>query len=159
MSSLRQIHESNFLDLASAALRQAGGRMTAPRRAVIECLAAAVRPMSIQEIFDKLTKGNKTYKLDRVSVYRIVEALQGKGLVHPVGSSGKYLACFHSECHAGQHVILSCLDCQSAREVDLPKALTKSLESFLKQEQSFLNKDHGIVIEGYCAVCAKKKTS
>lgn len=156
MGHTHKDHKVSFLQLATEALRSAGGRMTRPRLAVVECLANSTKPLSAQEIFERLNTGSGKLKVDRVSVYRILEALASKGLVHLVGASGKFLACFHSQCRAGQHIILLCSICSVAREVDLPSSLAKSLQTYLFKNHHFHSEGHGMFLEGQCQTCADK---
>ena len=62
---------------AVAALRQRGLRLSTPRRLVLEALFAADRPVSAEQISERL-------KLDPTSVYRNLETLERHGLVRHV---------------------------------------------------------------------------
>ncbi len=91
------------LDDVAAAVRQAGGRLTAARRAVVEALfAAADDPLTAEQI----AEGVAGRRLDLASVYRNLERLEELGVVRHVhlghgagvytlsrGSGRDYLVC------------------------------------------------------------------
>jgi Fur family transcriptional regulator, ferric uptake regulator len=67
---------------AAAAVRQAGGRLTAARRAVIEALFAAEGPTSAEQIAAGL--GGRVPRTETTSVYRNLEWLEELGIVRHV---------------------------------------------------------------------------
>jgi Fur family ferric uptake transcriptional regulator len=73
-----------FGDIAdvAAALREGGGRFSAPRRLVLEALFAADGPVSAEYIADG--RGGQTPRLELTSVYRTLEHLEGLGVVRHV---------------------------------------------------------------------------
>lgn len=62
---------------AISALRRSGLRLSTPRRLIIEALFAADGPVSAQQLTAELA-------LDESSVYRNLELLERKGLIHHV---------------------------------------------------------------------------
>ena len=68
------------IDDVAAAIREAGGRMSAPRRRVLEVLFAAEGPVSAEHI----TERGDDAQLDLASVYRTLEQLEELGVVRHV---------------------------------------------------------------------------
>lgn len=66
----------------AAALRRAGGRLTAARRIVLEALFAARRPVTAEQIANGL--GGRTIPSDLATVYRNLERLEDLGVVRHV---------------------------------------------------------------------------
>ena len=64
---------------ATTILRAAGLRRTPARVAVIECLRAAARPLSVQDVQSQMPPGS-----DLVTVYRTLNTLVGKSLARRV---------------------------------------------------------------------------
>jgi Fur family transcriptional regulator, ferric uptake regulator len=93
--------EFRDIDDVARALREAGGRFSAARRRVLEALFAADAPLPAEAVAPGL---------DRASVYRALEYLEGLGVVRHVhlghspglyaltgGGEREYLAC--ERCH------------------------------------------------------------
>ncbi len=70
------------IDEIAAVLRRAGGRFSAPRRAVLEALFAADGPVSAEYIANGLE--GRAPRLDLTSVYRALEYLEELGAVRHV---------------------------------------------------------------------------
>lgn len=79
------------VETATAVLRDAGHRVTAARRTVIEALFAADAPVTAEEVADGL--GGRLPRSDVASVYRSLELLEQLGLashVHLGHGPGRY---------------------------------------------------------------------
>lgn len=107
-------------------MRQANLRVTMPRIQVIRVLASADRPLSPHAIHDAiLAEGGR---IDVVSVYRILAALQQLDLVHHIGSVDGYMACGmdgHDEPET-EHLI--CTTCGKVTEAAVPLESTRALQ-------------------------------
>jgi Fe2+ or Zn2+ uptake regulation protein len=140
------------------ALQKAGMRVTSPRIAVIDCIAASSVPLSAPAIFEQLkqnqTNVSKSSTPDKVSVYRVLEALCKLGLVHQVLPDGGYIACFHRHCDSAYHVVTNCEVCGAVKEVDVPREVVDLLIRQLETTQSFLANQHLLQIGGRCVACA-----
>ena len=132
--------------------RRIGARITQSRRSVVSCLASASEPLSPQEIFDRITAGGGV-KVDKVTVYRVLEALLELQLVHRVPPMGKYIACMHFESDGVYHVLSRCTQCEKVTEQDVPKELVSSLFLHLKRKAHFEANTHLLTIEGICETC------
>ncbi len=124
-------------------------RVTAPRIEILELLEAAGHPITHIELLSKAPA------LDRVTLYRVLDALVGVDLVHKVqGTDGAWRFCAHSSdmvgCPGGHpHLLcekcgaMSCLMEQSLPHVDTPMGFTVTHKQ--------------LVIMGICASCKSKQ--
>jgi Fur family ferric uptake transcriptional regulator len=93
--------------------------------------------------------------LDRVTIYRTLQAFTEKGVIHSIpGSDGsaKYALC-HDHCseghHHDNHVHFHCESCgitQCMDEVTIP---------MVKIPPGFIGERYEMVITGYCNLCSK----
>lgn len=72
-------------------LRARGHRITPPRKAVLEALDGADRPMSPYELQKLLESRGR--RLDHVTIYRTLELLSANNLAHRVTSLGGFVRC------------------------------------------------------------------
>lgn len=95
------------LEDAARAVRNAGGRLTAPRRAVLEALPAADHPVSAEQIADGL--GGRLPATEQVSVYRNLDWLEEISVVRHV-HVGHGAGLYHLA-SPGEHEYLVCERC------------------------------------------------
>ncbi len=108
---------SNYEVFALSKLREAGHRITTPRRSVVHVLATAERPLTPTGIH--LQVASNGGRLDVVSVYRILSTLQRLGLVHHIGSVDAYSACRLEQRHEGGYEHLICTRCGRVEEAEV----------------------------------------
>ena len=129
------------IDDVARALREAGGRFSAARRRVLEALFAAEAPLPA----DAVAPG-----LDRASVYRALEYLEGLGVVRHVhlghspglyaltgGAEREYLTC--ERCHR-----ITALEAERLDEV----------RGLIEAEFGYRARFSHFPIVGLCADCA-----
>ena len=80
------------LNLARCVCEDSGERFTEKREQIFKILVKAKSSLSAYEIVD-LYNQYSIAKMPPMSVYRILEFLEKKNLVHKLSSSGKYIAC------------------------------------------------------------------
>src|SRR4051812_17010730 len=80
-SPLRVPRAFDDLEGALAILREGGGRVSGPRRAILEALFAASGPLSAEQIAARAGEGRQ---LDVASTYRNLEHLERRGIVRHV---------------------------------------------------------------------------
>lgn len=138
----------NILD-SKTTLREAGFRATPGRIAFLELLKKARKPLSIQDVLEKL----KDKSVDQATVYRIVEALRAKGIV-------QYVNMEHGHAHfelasPTHHHHAICENC--GKVVDISKCNIKHLEDEVLAISNFaqLNR-HSLEFFGLCKTCGKK---
>jgi Fur family ferric uptake transcriptional regulator len=104
----------NDLDGAARAIRNAGYRLSAARRVVLQALFAAEGPVSAEYVADGL--GGRLTRSDLTSVYRNLETLEELGVVNHVHMGhGPGLYALAGE---GEREYLVCERCNRVRGVD-----------------------------------------
>jgi Fe2+ or Zn2+ uptake regulation protein len=144
---------ASFADRAEAALRARKGRITAARRALLELIGSARRPLEPRELQAALAA--RGLKLDRVSVYRNVLALLELGLVHRVLGSSAVRPCAEHELDqaARCHHAVVCTSCGAAGEFH-SEAVERALRE-VRRATGFLVQGHLLELRGLCPRCAR----
>jgi Fur family transcriptional regulator, ferric uptake regulator len=155
MTRLKQVDP--FQQLCIDNLRSSGCRITKARLAVIRCLSEASRPQTPREIIDTIESDNSIPDIDKVSVYRVLETLHEKGLVHRVFPEGGYMACEHQECQRTLHILARCIDCGSAEERDIPGEVINPIKAYLEKQLSFAPSEHFFQVDGTCSKCSLRE--
>lgn len=132
-------------------------RMTAIRREVLRLILSHDRPVGAYDILEKLrlTRRNAAPP----TVYRALDFLLSRGLVHRLECRAAFVACAHTQAMHGvdapRHKVqfLICLQCHDVRELcggEIENAISEvvACEGFSRQ--------HSIVeIEGICGRCTR----
>lgn len=97
-----------------------GERMTAPRRRVLELLLAAGEPMKAYDLIARYGADGQAAKPP--TVYRALEFLERRGVVHRIASISAYVACSAHDEDVGTHAaaFLICDCCGATAEVAIP---------------------------------------
>ena len=128
------------IDDIAAALRAGGGRLTTPRRLVLEALFAADEPLSAEEIAGRR-------RLELTSVYRNLEHLEELGVVrhvHVGHGPGLYALA------AGREYLV-CESCAAVTVVDAAR-LERAREA-IRAEFGFEPRFSHFPIHGLCERC------
>ncbi len=134
-------------------LRENGLKSTAAREAVMQLLGDAGRPLSHQDILKKAT-GKAC--LERVTVYRTLETLQRKGLLHRIqGTDGTWRFCMHrsessGEC-AGNHIHFLCSQCGQM------SCLPEQPLPWVSAPAGAIIHSKQLVVHGLCAACVARE--
>ena len=108
---------SQALDAAETRLSQAGERMTAPRRRVLSLLLETGEPVKAYDLIARFGADGQAAKPP--TVYRALEFLERRGVVHRIASISAYVACTAdadgSRAHAAAFLICDC--CGATEEV------------------------------------------
>lgn len=115
---------------------------------VFDVLSGADSPMSAYDVLGKLRAQNP--KIAPTTVYRALNALNEKGLVHRLESLNAYMAC-RCEDHRHEAVLAICDDCGTVEENAAPELL-ESLTN-LTGRSGFAPSRHVVEIHGICADC------
>jgi Fe2+ or Zn2+ uptake regulation protein len=139
--------ERGFSQRAEEALRKRGGRITRSRRALLQLLETAPRPLNPGQLQEELRKAG--VRMDRVSVYRNVSTLLELGLLHRVLGSAAVRPCGRSKprCH---HAIV-CSGCGTAREFH-SAALERALAE-VRRATRYRVLGHLLELRGLCEEC------
>jgi len=131
-------------------LRVAGQRYTANRRAVVEILDAADRPLTIAEVLGRR-------RLAQSSVYRNLAVLEGAEVVHRVHGTDEYARYELAEDltdHHHHHLI--CATCGTVTDFTVASALERTLEQAMARVASdtgFRPEHHRLDLVGVCSTC------
>lgn len=134
----------------AARLRAAGQRYTANRRAVVDVLEAAGRPLTIAEILARRD-------LPQSSVYRNLAVLDDTGVARRVTSTDEFTRYELAEDltdHHHHHLI--CASCGTVRDFTVAPAVEAALEDAMARVQrstGFLPEHHRLDLVGTCADC------
>lgn len=112
------------LEAAEARARDAGERMTAPRRRVLSLLLESGEPVKAYDLIARFGEDGQAAKPP--TVYRALEFLERQGMAHRIASISAYVACAGhvaadheaQASHAAAFLICDC--CGSTREISGP---------------------------------------
>jgi Fur family transcriptional regulator, ferric uptake regulator len=144
------ISESQWEEMLS----QVGCRITEPRRAVMQVLDKAQRPLAPQDILEEAQVLHPNLGL--VTVYRTLELFEALQLVRRVHRDGG--------CHGylistpGHRHILMCEDCGRAVEFSGQDDLV-SLIDRVEEHTGFAIEHHILQLSGLCPACRKTSGS
>lgn len=134
---------------AATQLRGHGMKSTYARQCILQILQFRKQPLSVAEVHALAGKAHHPPSL--VTVYRILEAFEQKGIVHRHPCDGKYMLCGLPDSRES-HGFLHCLKCGRLEEVLLP-AIGKFLHS-LSSTKRFHPSQCMAEVHGTCAKCA-----
>jgi Fur family ferric uptake transcriptional regulator len=151
MSRRPTIDEDGLHREVQARLAEAGQRYTSRRRALVELMAAADRPLSLPEL---LAEGGE---LAQSSAYRnlsvLVDAAVVRRLVHGADHARYELA----EEFTAHHHHLICESCGTVTDIEFGEKLEASLEQAFTRaarEHAFTPRGHAVDLYGRCVACA-----
>lgn len=142
---------------AEATLAAAGHRRGGARRALLELLDGQECALTAQEIEDALRargsgRGRGRRVVSRASVYRILDELEGLGLVQRV-ETGQAMVRYERVCeHSEHHHHLVCDECgvvMPFSDAGLERAIAT-----LSERVPLAVSEHEIVLHGACRDCA-----
>ena len=125
---------------------ETGGRLTAPRRSVLEIVAASKTPIGAYDILKNM-KGD----VKPPTVYRALEFWEGEGFIHRIGSLNLYTACQAGHRHSGAQFLI-CDDCGSVTEThscDVPDICTDTA-----RKNKFTLRGWFLELHGQCHDCS-----
>ncbi|MDQ5952769.1 MAG: Fur family transcriptional regulator, ferric uptake regulator [Patescibacteria group bacterium] len=135
---------------AIATLTEHGLKVTKARTAVFSHFLKENAPMSVQEIAAMLPEGIA----DQVTVYRIIEAFEKKGIVRKVNLRHNHDD--YELAHAEDHHHIVCIQCGRIEEF-FDCHINKITKTILAKSKSFrIVSDHALELFGQCNRCAVK---
>lgn len=127
--------------------------LTKNQSLVLEQLTTTESPQSAYDLLDSLREHGLRAPLQ---IYRALEKLQVKGLVHRLESLNAYVACRHEGCDSHKTTAFAiCEQCSMVTEI-ADKALSKTLAK-LGTDIGFSLKTSTIELRGDCAECLRHK--
>jgi Fe2+ or Zn2+ uptake regulation protein len=133
------------------ALKSKGLRDTQPRRLVIEALARIRSAASPAEIHDSIDK--KGAAINLVTVYRVLEVLREKHLIHQHPCDGRYSLCSMPDA-SGHHGFLHCSSCGKTEE--FVNAALCRMEDAIARKAKFRPSEHVSELIGTCHSCSSR---
>jgi len=135
-----------FHHLAENLIRRNGGKVTAGRAGILAILLAEQQAITHREIEQRLPQ---SLQLDRVTLYRVLEWLAGKELIHKVSSDDRvwrYHANRNVQSH--QHAHFKCTGC--AQVICLE---TLPVERNWPLPAGYRFQEIELTVKGLCASC------
>lgn len=126
-------------------LREASFKVTPARLAAMKLFESHDQPLDVQHVIDDLAKN---LDVDRVTVYRILNAFTQKGLLRKI-EFGEGKARY--ELNKGEHHHLICQSCGAIE--DISDCGIEDLEKKINQKKNFLVKSHSLEFFGLCITC------
>lgn len=150
MAGVHPIREAH--DAARHRLADATQRYTRGRQAVVELLATADAPATINELLER------DGTLSQSSVYRNLALLESVGVVHRIVTTDEHARFELAEDVTGQHHHhLVCTSCGIVLDVLLPVALEEQLHRALAdaaRAHRFRGDHHRVDLSGRCVGCS-----
>lgn len=137
-------------DVVSLRLAAADQRYTSSRRALVDTLMAAGRPLTIPEII------SASPELPQSSAYRNVTTLMEVGIVRRVSGTDDHGRFELAEELSGHHHHLVCASCGAVNDVSSSPRLERALAEAARaaaQEWDFEITDHNFDLVGLCHEC------
>ncbi|KNY39596.1 Fur family transcriptional regulator [Vibrio harveyi] len=134
-----------------------GKQLTSKRKLVLKALVHADRALSAYELVD-YCKAHFEQNIQAMSVYRILDFLEGEHLAHKLKVSNKYIVCSHILCEHEHGVpqFLICSKCNKISEQAIDPNLIHGLQSHAKEE-GFTVVSPQLEINCVCDDCAKSQ--
>lgn len=136
--------------LVEQRLRRISQRYTTGRREVVELLALAGHPVSIEDI------AVKAPRLPRSSAYRHLVDLQQAGVVRRVTANDEYYRFELAEDITEHHHHLLCTRCGRVTDISPSPAFEQAMAKYLDSLwalKGFQSDDHRLDVLGACADC------
>lgn len=123
--------------------------LTKNQNLVLDALSHAARPLSAYTILDQLRGDGLRAPLQ---VYRALDKLLERGLIHRLESLKAFIACRHSHCHTGGIISFAiCETCDKVLEFS-DDIVTKQLGAW-SRAKGFRPTNTTLEIRGTCADC------
>ena len=141
------------LERAERQCAEHGSRLTEKRRQVLTGLLESQKALSAYELAAFCSQELKINLLP-MSVYRILEFLEGEDLVHHLKLANKYVACSHITCdHAHETPqFLICKACNQVKEVAISRATIRSIAKVVEAADYRLDNSQ-LELDCLCRTC------
>lgn len=143
---------AEWVEHAEAALRRAGHRASAPRRAVLELIGRQECVLTAREIADSLRAGGR--EVGVATVYRTLELLEGLRLVQRLdvgGASARYEPALPGGEHHHHHLV--CDECGLVTPFE-DSRLERAIDD-LGRRLDYSVGDHDVILRGSCPDCTE----
>ena len=128
-----------------------GARVTRPRVAVLALLLSARRALTHHEVEQQV---NRAFRIDRVTIYRVLEWLTACGLAHRVpGDDRVWRFNAGEQRHAPRHAHFKCNDCGEVICLDSVAA-----PRGIALPSGYRSQEIELTVKGLCADCVPMRT-
>lgn len=114
---------------------------------VLSCLKKAAEPLSAYDILDRVRKSGISHP---PTVYRALNELMQKGMVHRLQTRSAFIACGHGACD-GKFAFAICRQCQKVVEIPLSDEDQTALLALSPEE--ILPEQVTLELAGLCQQC------
>jgi len=132
-------------------LRGVGQRYTPNRKALVDALASARRPLAVVDVRSDVRK------LPQSSIYRSLTVLEEAGVVRRVVTEGDFARFELDEGLTEHHHHLVCSNCGRVEDVSVPTGVERSIDRTLDRlarDAGFASVGHRLDLIGLCRSCA-----
>jgi len=143
--------QPTFQKLLEQELQGSGARLTKPRKAILDVIAASEQPLSAMDIFERAQQ--QVPNLGLVTVYRTIDTLESLGLIDRIHGSTDCQTIFRAA--SGHRHLLSCTDC--GKSVYFDGVLAEREFDRIGLENGFEITDHILQLYGICEKCQENK--
>mgnify|MGYP003503650324 CR=1 FL=1 len=131
----------------NAALRHQGPKRSGNQSEILSCLRKAKEPMSAYAILDRVRIAGISHP---PTVYRALNELMQKGMVHRLQSRSAFIACGHGACD-GKFAFAICRQCGKVVEIPLSDEDQAGLLGLVPDE--IVPEQVTLEIAGLCEAC------
>jgi Fur family zinc uptake transcriptional regulator len=142
---------SETLAAAETLCQQRGLRLTPQRRAVLEALAEARRPLGAYDLIEAM-RGPNGRAPAPIAIYRALDFLREHGFIHRLETLNAFIACPHRHDSGARVVFLICDHCRHVEEA-VASSLNGALAALAKSH-GFLAERQVVELAGSCRNCA-----
>ncbi len=137
------------LNAAAEACARDGETLTPLRRAVLALVLRAERPLTAYQLLERLQTARRAAP---PTIYRALDFLLGRRLVHRIERLGAFVACAEPDHEHALVQFLICRQCRAVTELDdhhVAEAVA------IAAEGARFRLEHAVIeIDGLCAACA-----
>jgi len=136
---------------AAGRLKDAKQRYTENRRALVDILAAAARPVPVDDILEQ------DRSLPQSSVYRNLAVLEQARVVRRVHGSDEFARYELAEDLSEHHHHLVCSNCGKVEDFEAPPGLERTVRNVMdvaERAEGFYANGHRLDLIGLCRDCA-----
>ena len=125
---------NSAIEIAERECKAHGVPITSKRLNVFSVVLSADKALSAYELADIY---QQTFKepVPVITVYRVLEFLQSKNLVHKLETANKFVACAHTDCeheHSASQFLI-CSECLQVKELSIGQAEFEQLKLTIDQ--------------------------
>jgi Fur family transcriptional regulator, zinc uptake regulator len=120
---------------------------------VLSCLRKAKEPVSAYAILDRVRKAGISHP---PTVYRALNELMEKGMVHRLRSRSAFIACGHGACD-GKFAFAICRRCEKVVEIPLTEADQAALLALAPE--AIMAEQVTLELAGLCEACRLAETA